>query len=83
MDGSAHILDDEGLVFLFNPNHEEHPGRFALMDDSIGLKRGAHFEISQVYPQVEKKQKLKFGEDVVWDVPPKTALVLKVSPATG
>jgi hypothetical protein len=28
IDGSAHIVDDHGLVFLFNPNPEKLPARF-------------------------------------------------------
>ncbi len=48
VDGSAHIIDDEGLVFLFNPNHEAHQGLFILNGESIGLKGGARFEVIQV-----------------------------------
>jgi hypothetical protein len=83
VDGSSHIVDDEGLVFLFNPNHEVNQGRFALSEEAIGLKHGAHFEVSQVYPEAEKKQTLNFGDDVVWDVPSKSALVLRVLPVAG
>lgn len=83
VDGSSHIVEDEGLVFLFNPNHEVNQGRFALTEEAIGLKRGAHFEVSQVYPEAEKRQKLNFGDEVAWDVPPKYALVLRISPAVG
>ena len=38
VDGSAHIVGRQGLVFLFNPNKDSLPGEFSLSEESIGLK---------------------------------------------
>ena len=37
VDGSAHILGDRGLVFLFNPNAGPASGEFALTAESLSL----------------------------------------------
>ena len=51
VDGSAHLVGDTGLVFLFNPNKIARPGEFALRAESIGLNARGAFRIAQEYPQ--------------------------------
>lgn len=80
VDGSAHIVDDRGLVFLFNPNHQPITGRFRLDRDSIGLQSGMRFDVVQTYPTTDTKQQLNLGQEVVWEVPPETSTVLEISP---
>jgi hypothetical protein len=80
VDGNAHILEDRGLVFLFNPNPAPLPGRFRLDRESIGITKGARFEIAQTYPASETKRQLNLGEEVVSNVPPQSAVVLSIAP---
>lgn len=79
IDGSAHIIDDRGLVFLFNPNPEKLPARFRLDKESIGLTQGDRFEVSQSYPTSTEKRELTLGQEVSWDVPASTAVVLAIA----
>jgi hypothetical protein len=83
VDGNAHILEDRGMIFLFNPNPTPLPGRFRLDRDSLGITRGTRFEVGQSYPASETKQHLNIGEDVVWQVPPQSSVVLSIAPMTS
>jgi hypothetical protein len=80
VDGSAHIVDDHGLVFLFNPNGAALRGRFQLDRQSVGITRGTRFQIAQIYPASEVKQQLSAGEEVANEVPPHSAVVLEITP---
>jgi hypothetical protein len=83
VDGSAHIVQDNGLIFLFNPNPVPLSGHFRLDRDGLGLTRGRRFEVRQSYPASDAKQQMRLGDDVVWEVPPQTAVVLFLAPATN
>ena len=83
MDGSAHIMEDRGLIFLFNPNPTPLPGRFRLDRESIGITKGSRFEIAQTYPASETKQQLNLGQEVVRDVPAHSVVVLSIAPMTS
>jgi len=83
VDGSAHVIDDGGLVFLFNPNSVSLPGRFRLDRASIRLTRGKRFEVAQTYPVSETRRQIISGEEIVWEVPPQSAVVLSISPGKG
>lgn len=78
VDGSAHILGDRGLVFLFNSGNTPLSGEFALTEESIGLKGQGDFQIAQEYPVSDHSVKAAFGETVRWEVPAKTAVVLRI-----
>jgi hypothetical protein len=80
VDGSAHILEDRGLIFLFNPNPTPLPDRFRLDRESIGITKGARFEIAQTYPASETKRQLNLGQEVVSDVPAHSVVVLSIAP---
>ena len=64
MDGSAHILGDRGLIFLFNSGDSSLSGEFALTEESIGLKGQGDFEITQEHPQSARSVKAAFSETV-------------------
>jgi hypothetical protein len=49
IDGTSAILGDKGYLFLFNPNYKQIPADFVL-DDTIGLSRGANFLLREIYP---------------------------------
>jgi len=81
VDGSAHILGDRGLIFLFNSGNAPLSGEFALTEESIGLKGRGSFQITQECPPSEHSVKAAFGETAHWEVPSKTAVVLRIHPA--
>jgi hypothetical protein len=78
VDGSAHIVGDRGIVFLFNPNKQALEGQFALSEESIGMKGGGTYSVTQEYPQSGRTVKAAFGETVRWEVPAQTAAILRV-----
>ena len=78
VDGSAHICDDHGLVFLFNPNKDALHGEFVLTEESIGLKRKGAFRVTQDYPELDQSVSLQYGQTVRWKVPGETAVILIV-----
>ena len=81
VDGSAHICDDRGFVFLFNPNKQPLPGEFSLTEQSVGLKGKGTFEVVQDYPEANRRRTAEYGETVRWEVPGETAVILRVQPA--
>ncbi len=85
VDGTAAIVDDRGLVFLFNPNPGRKEARFRL-DASIGLVKGERFMIKELYPEegrlVGSAQGLwARGDEVVLTLPGREACVYEVFPA--
>ncbi len=81
VDGSAHIVGDRGLVFLFNSGKRTLSGEFSLTEDSIGLKGEGNFEVSQEYPVSDRKTVSASGRTVRWEVPAESAVVLRIQPA--
>ncbi len=81
VDGSAHIIEDRGLVFLFNSGDAPRPGEFALTEESIGLRGRGAYQITQEYPEPAQTRSAQYGDAVQWDVPLQSALVLRVEPA--
>ena len=81
IDGSAHLVGDHGLIFLFNPSTKALTGEFDLTDESIGLKSAGNFRIDQEYPAADRKITSAAGETVRWEIPPTTAVVLRIQPA--
>jgi hypothetical protein len=81
VDGSAHIVGDRGLVFLFNPDKTALYGEFTLTSESIGLKSRGEFSITQEHPAPGRTQTARSGETVRWKVPAQTAVVLRIQPA--
>lgn len=78
VDGSAHIVGDRGLVFLFNPSPKLLTGQFALTNESIGLKPAGTYQITQEYPPADRKAVFSSGQTVPWPLPPTTAAVLRI-----
>jgi hypothetical protein len=81
LDGSAHVVDDAGLVLWFNSSEQPLEAQFSLSADSIGLARGEHYSVRQQYPLADRMMLAGQGETVRWQVPPQSALVLDVRPA--
>jgi len=85
VDGTAAIVEDRGIVFLFNPNPGVRQARFKL-DPSIGLVKGDRLMIKQLYPEdgrlVGSPEGLwSFGGEVILALPGREAAVYEVFPA--
>jgi len=85
VDGTAAIVEDRGLVFLFNPNPGRKEARFRL-DASIGLVKGERFMIKELYPEegrlVGSPQGLwAHGDEVALTLAGREAGVYEVFPA--
>ena len=78
VDGSAHILQDHGYVFLFNPNAEAMEGTFSL-DESIELVAGEQFRVGSVYPAGKTRENLARGQKVSWSIPAESAVILEIA----
>ena len=83
VDGSAHIIGDKGLVFLFNPGKQAMQGGFILTDKEIGLKGKGSFKVSQQYPGSGNSVTAGYGETIRWEIPAETALVLEIMPVSN
>jgi len=85
VDGTAAIVEDRGLVFLFNPNPGRKEARFTL-DASIGLLKGDRLMIKELYPEegrlVGSAEGLwAYGSEVVLTLPGRDAAIYEVFPA--
>ncbi|HET7620052.1 MAG TPA: hypothetical protein VFK20_16210, partial [Vicinamibacterales bacterium] len=88
VDGTSAIVDDRGYIFLFNPNARRLEADVSL-DESIGLTRGEHFVLRELYP-LEGRLVGKPGAGV-WTrgdrltlpMEGASALVLELQPDTG
>jgi len=78
VDGSAHIVGDRGLVFLFNPGDEPREAEFALTLEGTGWRRRGPCRIAQEHPAGGPRQVAAHGDTVRWPVPPASAVVLAV-----
>ncbi|MDA1088385.1 MAG: hypothetical protein O2901_15395 [Verrucomicrobia bacterium] len=78
VDGSAHLIGDRGLIFLFNPSDEEKVAEFALTPESTGFTGTGPVEIVQEHPASERHATFRPGASVRWLLLPETAVVLRV-----
>ena len=81
VDGSAHIVGDRGLVFLFNPGRTSRSISFALGEADIGLVGSGRFVVSQEHPTEKVSKLADYGATVTWEVPAESAAVLRIGPA--
>ncbi|MGI8966755.1 MAG: hypothetical protein ACR2H1_11805 [Limisphaerales bacterium] len=80
VDGSAHIIGQRGLIFLFNPNKEAANGNFVLSTAAIGLEKGKRFVVSQSYPAAEKSLEANWEQTVKWEIPGQSVCILEIAP---
>ena len=85
IDGSAHIIQDRGFIFLFSNNHNGNPARASIpINRWIQLEENskAVYQIKEVYPNKGKVlATLRYGDDFLYDMPKDSAVVLSLQPA--
>jgi len=85
-DGTSAIIDDEGYIFLFNPNYRVMKAEFRL-DASIGLSKGDAFTLRELHPEAGRtiaapgKGVWDYGDEVALEMGGISAVVLKIEPA--
>jgi len=85
VDGTAAVVEDRGLVFLYNPNPGRKEARFQL-GAAIGLARGGRLMIKEIYPEEGRlvgsaEGFWTYGRDVALTLPGREAAVYEVFPA--
>jgi hypothetical protein len=82
LDGSAHIIEDRGYLFLFNECANDQIGSIPL-NEWIGLTRGDIFDLQQIYPE-EKwvARAVKRGEKINLPVAASGVSIVSVAPAS-
>jgi hypothetical protein len=80
VDGSAHIIDDRGLIFLFNPNKQTMRAQFVLNTEWLGVAERKCFVLSQSHPVETAKRTCAWNEMAEWEIAPETATVLELAP---
>jgi hypothetical protein len=80
VDGSAHLLGDRGLIFLFNSSGHAKIAEFALTAEDTGFNGTAPVAIRQEYPGGGPCHTVAPGATMRWPVPPETAVVLRLTP---
>jgi hypothetical protein len=85
VDGTAAIVEDRGLLFLFNPNPAPKTASFKL-DPTIGLIKGDKLMIKEVYPEAGRlvgstEGLWSYGSEVSLTLPGREAAVYEVFPA--
>jgi hypothetical protein len=83
LDGSAHVLDGRGYIFLFNESGTDQVGSVPL-NEWIGLTSGTDYDILQIYPEEQPLRKnVKRGEKVLLPVAASDAAIFAISPASS
>jgi hypothetical protein len=79
VDGSAHLLGDHGLIFLFNPEAVAKTAEFALTAESTGFEGAMPVAICQEYPASDRRDTVEPGVTARWPVPAETVVVLRLT----
>jgi hypothetical protein len=83
IDGSAHIKNGRGFVFLFNPTGQRHIGAIGL-EERIFLKPGKDLKVDVIGPGATETLGIyQYGGEVLVDLPPDSCKVLEILPSDG
>lgn len=80
LEGSAHILQDKGFLFLFNPSTARRAGSIPL-GPAIGLSTTEHYQVRELYPS--RRTYGVYSKELLAKVPPHKALVLEIERTTA
>ncbi len=84
-DGTSAIVDNQGFIFVFNPNYRSMVAGFRL-DPSIGLNKPGKYRLTELYPDEglivgdPEKGDYSFGDEVSMRMKGTTARVLRIEP---
>jgi hypothetical protein len=83
VDGSAHVIADRGILFLFNPSTEALKAEFTMTEQELGLTKQGGYRIEQEHPVPSAAVETHYGQRVTWSVPAQSAMVLRIRPVEG
>ena len=90
LDGSAHIINDRGFLFLYRGGFDKGINQDTALRASIPMTRwiqleeypDAVYQIKEIYPREGKVlATLRYGEDFLYDMPKDSAVILALEPA--
>jgi hypothetical protein len=83
LDGSAHIIEDRGYLFLFNECANDQVGSVPL-NEWIGLTAGDIFDVKQIYPEEQWLARgVKRGEAIHIPVAASGVSIVSLEPASS
>ncbi|MCE9548697.1 MAG: LamG domain-containing protein [Planctomycetia bacterium] len=92
IDGSAHIVEDRGYLFLFPGGFDRKIKHTKTLRASIPLTRwiglnenpAAIFQVTEVYPHAGvERGRYRYGDEFLYDMPHDSAVILSVTPAAA
>jgi hypothetical protein len=83
VDGSAHLLGDHGLIFLFNPAAEKRMAEFVLNAESTGFTGEKPVTLVQEYPTGDWCETRQPGTIIRLPVPGEAVLVVRLISSSG
>ncbi len=92
LDGSAHIINDRGFLFLFRGGFDAGRNQKMALRASIPVNRWlqleenpkALYQIKEIYPRDGIGLGIyKYGEEFLYDMPEDSAVILSLEPAPG
>jgi len=79
VDGSIHWIDEEGLIFLFNPSDQEQSLSIDLFAEIRGRSTFESLNVYQEYPlQQRPPHQVLRGKSLKWSVLAKSACILRL-----
>jgi hypothetical protein len=90
IDGSAHIIKDRGFVFLFRGGFDANRNQNTALRALIPINRwlqlqenpDAVYQVKEIYPRQGKVlANVRYGQEFLYDMPNKAAVVLELGPA--
>ena len=83
LDGTAHVIEDRGYLFLFNECANDEIGSIPL-NEWIGLTKGDAFDIKQIYPEEQWLARgVKRGEKIHIPVAASGVSIVSIEPASA
>jgi hypothetical protein len=80
IDGSAHVIDDRGYIFVFNPSSELCWGSIPL-NQMIGLNKRGNYSFAEISgDQPSRAGVYASGDNFVFSIPAKKAALYELMP---
>lgn len=78
VDGSVHIVANQGYIFLFNPNREKKKAGFDLTTESIGISAKGMYTVRRIHPAENSMLTALHGDTIKCELEGFSAAVLEI-----
>jgi len=83
IDGSAHIIENRGYLFVFNPCPGKEKWGSIPLDELIGIETNSRFSLDEISSGIPKRIGVyRKGDSFSFPVPAKSALLIELKPTT-